>query len=262
MSCSPPHARAERRQRHVRSVLLVLAMLAAALACAPGRGAWVQAPTSQSRRDLLRLLPGLASAVATPSASWAAGFAPSDLGMAGAGGLEAQVKRAEDPKKLEEAIYLISRVQEASVQQERLVTTGKFKDVQRNSITMALNMMLDNYRLSDQVVLASGYVQPTSNIVKASQAGNEAIDVLETAKEYFGTPLKVSGLSDQQRQFIIDAMQAVRKKLDTFLTYLPEDVIRAARKRVEDENEANQKEFVAQDGMAAMSNPVTLPWKK
>ena len=65
------------------------------------------------------------------------------------------------------------------MQQERLVTSGKFKDVQRNSITMAglqereelvwqaLNMMLNNYGLADQVVIASGYVEPKDNIVKA-----------------------------------------------------------------------------------------------
>lgn len=56
------------------------------------------------------------------------------------------------------------------MQQERLVTSGKFKDVQRNSITMALNMMLNNYGLADQVVIASGYVEPKDNIVKAGVA--------------------------------------------------------------------------------------------
>lgn len=205
------------------------------------------------------LLPGLS--LGAPLAAEAAGFSPSDLGMAEAGSsLQALVQRVESTNELENAIYLISRVQEATVQQERLVTTGKFKDVQRNSITMALNMMLDNYRLADQVVTASGYVEPKTNLMKASQVGNEAVDVLETAKEYFGQPLKVSGLSDEQRKFIIQAMQACRSKLDSFLVYVPEDVLQKARKRIEDENELNRQEYVGEDG--GILNPVTLPWKE
>ncbi|CAJ1416619.1 unnamed protein product [Effrenium voratum] len=221
----------------------------------------------------------------------AAGFSPADLGMEAKPRAEdslgsvgnAPVQRVESVDELENALYLISRVQEASVQQERLVTTGKFKDVQRNSITMALNMMLDNYRLGDQIVTASGYVEPKERVVQASQVGQEAVDVLETAKEYFGTPLKVSGLSDDQRKFIIQAMQACREKLDRFLvsqlhqgTFLPEEVLRKARKRVEDErlgawgNELNMKEYVGEvegakvQGAAMSAGPdvgVELAWK-
>eukprot|EP00439_Symbiodinium_sp_Y106_P009128 s4901_g1.t1 len=159
------------------------------------------------RRELVLSLSG--AALLPTEAAYAAGFSPADLGSAeGLGTSPVQVQRVEDVNELDEAIYLISRVQEATVQQERLVTTGKFKDVQRNSITMALNMMLDNYKLADQVVAASGYVEPKASIMQASQVGNEAVDALETAKEYFGTPLKVSGLSEEQRKFLKQAMQA------------------------------------------------------
>ncbi|CAL1154825.1 unnamed protein product, partial [Cladocopium goreaui] len=232
--------------RHARRAAVLPALALVSLAqLAPWR-AWV-APSHPLRRQML-LLPGLS--LGAPLAAEAAGFSPSDLGMAEAGSsLQAPVQRVESTDELENAIYLISRVQEATVQQERLVTTGKFKDVQRNSITMALNMMLDNYRLADQVVTASGYVEPKTNLMKASQVGNEAVDVLETAKEYFGQPLKVSGLSDEQRS-----------KLDSFLVYVPEDVLQKARKRVEDENELNRQEYVGEDG--GILNPVTLPWKE
>eukprot|EP00435_Cladocopium_sp_Y103_P036351 s4281_g9.t1 len=132
--------------RHARRAAVLPALALVSLAqLAPWR-AWV-AP-SHPRRQML-LLPGLS--LGAPLAAEAAGFSPSDLGMAEAGSsLQAPVQRVESTDELENAIYLISRVQEATVQQERLVTTGKFKDVQRNSITMALNMMLDNYRLADQ----------------------------------------------------------------------------------------------------------------
>ncbi|CAJ1373357.1 unnamed protein product [Effrenium voratum] len=195
------------------------------------------------------------------SAAQAAGFSPADLGMEVPGSVgNAPVQRVESVDELENALYLISRVQEASVQQERLVTTGKFKDVQRNSITMALNMMLDNYRLGDQIVTASGYVEPKERVVQASQVGQEAVDVLETAKEYFGTPLKVSGLSDDQRKFIIQAMQACREKLDRFLvSQLHQGVSRlgtsasalgggAGSLVPEVRNELNMKEYVGEAG--------------
>ena len=168
-------------------------------------------------------LAGIAAVAGASLASGAGqsawGFAPSDLGMA-----EAQTKvtkRAMSKDELQQALYLISRVQEATVQQERLVETGKFKDMQRNSIKMALNMMLDNYKLGDQIVVASAYVG-ADKALTASQAGNEAIEVLETAKEYFSKELKVSGLTDQQRTFIVDAMSTTRAKLDGFVKFFPE----------------------------------------
>jgi len=211
-----------------------------------------------TRRSLLVGIPG--SALLPAQLAQAAGFSPADLGSEVGTIGQTPVQRVEDVNELEEALYLISRVQEATVQQERLVTTGKFKDVQRNSITMALNMMLDNYKLSDQIVAASGYVEPKDNIMKASQVGNEAVDALETAKEYFGTPLKVSGLSDEQRKFIVQAMQACRDKLDRFLVYVPEESLKKARQRVEDENDLNRKEYVGEDG--GILNPVVVPWKQ
>eukprot|EP00913_Durusdinium_trenchii_P022188 g20848.t1 len=190
--------------RRARLPALALA-LPLALALSPLR-AWL-APEPPRRQMLL--LPGLLGA---PLPAGAVGFSPADIGMAEAPA-PAQVQRVEDVDELEKALYLISRVQEATVQQERLVSTGKFKEttlhvVKSEQLPEALNMMMDNYRLADQVVTAAGYVEPKENIVKASQVGNDAVEVLETAKEYFGQPLKVSGLTDEQRKFIIEAMQA------------------------------------------------------
>eukprot|EP00435_Cladocopium_sp_Y103_P044397 s2270_g12.t1 len=119
-------------------------------------------------------------------------------------------------------------------------------------------IVVDAAVVPQNVVTASGYVEPKTNVVKASQVGNEAVDVLETAKEYFGQPLKVSGLSDEQRKFIIEAMQACSSghsrgsKLDSFLVYVPEDVLQKARRRVEDENELNRQEYVGEDFFCRM----------
>jgi len=209
-------------------------------------------------------LPGRRAALASAAllargdAAWA--FSPADLGV---GSAPQQVLPKVDLKedKLKENLYYISRVQEATVQEERLVSTGKFKDVQRNSIRMALSMMLENYKLSDNIVAAAAYATPQANVLKASQSGTEAVEALQTAQEYFAKDLKVSGLTDEQRQFILTAMKATRSKLDGFLTYMPADVLSAARKQVEDENAQNLKEYVG-EASGGIINPVTLPWKQ
>merc|ERR1712039_245450 len=205
----------------------------------------------------------LATLLATTSSGrQAEAFTPGDLGQAdsNAGNIPRLPVKNSDPERLTNALYLISRVQEATVQQERLVSSGKFKDMQRNNIRMALNMMTDNYKLADQVVTASGYVTNSANVMAASSAGNEAVDALDTAKEYFSKDLKVSAITDDQRKFVVKAMKTTRDKLDKFLDYMPENVVTAARKQVEEENALNMKEFVGEDG--AIMNPVTLPWQK
>eukprot|EP00933_Yihiella_yeosuensis_P007199 TRINITY_DN112127_c0_g1_i1.p1 TRINITY_DN112127_c0_g1~~TRINITY_DN112127_c0_g1_i1.p1 ORF type:complete len:292 (-),score=51.50 TRINITY_DN112127_c0_g1_i1:121-945(-) len=215
-----------------------------------------------SRREILlrggSVVAGLSVASAFPDL--AIGFQASDLGVAKEGKASMfKADKVSKTKDLEDAIYLLSRVQEATVQQERLVTTGKFKDAQRNSIKMALNMMLNNYQLSDNIVVASGFLE-TSKIQKASDIGRDSVEILQTAQEYFGRDLKVAGLSNDQRTFIIESMQACRAKIDEFLTLFPEDVVNRARKRVEDENALNAQEFWSPDGKG-MLNPVELPWK-
>jgi len=214
---------------------------------------------SSSRREAAALLGGgLFSAAQFGFPAAVRGFTPDDLGMGSmaAPDMSAEV-REKSTKELEESVYMISRVQEATVQQERLVVTGKFKDVQRNSIRRAVNMMIDNYKLNDQFIVAAAYI-PTKDVLRASTIGNEAVEVLETAKEYFGKDLKVSALSEDQKKFMVDAMAAEREKIEAFLKYLPEEVVAAARGRVEAENALNMKEYALE---GQVINPVTLPWK-
>jgi len=221
--------------------------------------AWLKPPVGGRRGALLATV-GVSAGLLEPRG--ARSFSPSDLG-AGKAGVSSGMSLPQankDPRELKESLYYISRVQEATVQQERLVSTGKFKDMQRNSIRMALNMMLDNYKLNDNIIVASGYANPVANVMKASTAGNEAVETLQTAQDYFAKDLKVAGLSDDQRKFVLTAMQATRNKLDGFLSYMPSDVVQAARKQVEDENDLNMKEFAGDVG--TVMNPVKLPWKK
>jgi len=214
------------------------------------------------RREMLAasmIASGLAA-----SAPESEAFAPGDLVSGKAAGTsstsEGRFRGAQQSAQaLQDALVLIGRVQEATVQEERLVTTGKFKDLQRNNIRMALTMMVDNYRLGDQVVVASGYVENKNKVLQASNIGNEAVDALIVANEYFARELKASKLTEDQRKFLVQALVSCRTKLDDFLTYLPAEAVQKARQQIEDENALNVKEFVGDEGIV---NQVQLPWKK
>mmetsp|Transcript_102159 Transcript_102159/g.288551 ORF Transcript_102159/g.288551 Transcript_102159/m.288551 type:complete len:286 (-) Transcript_102159:95-952(-) len=268
----------QRWRLHSRALGVAAICYAARYCCGAGvlPGSFVQVPTlsdaglrSRPKKDDM-----LESRRELFLASLAAGFFPSlpargaftvgDIGYGGATTAPQAPAAAQDEQtereKLQEALYLISRVQEATVQEERLVTTGKFKDVQRNNIRMALNMMVDNYRLNDQLVTAAKFVEPKTSLVQASQLGSDAVEALQTAQEYFAADLKVNKLSDDQRKFLQAAMSTTRSKLESFISYMPTNEVAAARRRVEDENEKNAKEFAGELG--AMINPVTLPWKQ
>lgn len=229
------------------------------------RGTWpcfAQTPEPAPAGLRRHLLGGAVLGLAGPQAAVADGFSVGSLGPKSLkDGAAAQFQVVEKPKnELTDAIVLISRVQEATVQEERLVTTGKFKDVQRNDIKRALNMMIKNYGLADQVVKASAYVEQPNKMMEATTVGNEAVDALETCRDYFNTNLKVDVIGPQQRDFVVKAMGVTRTKLDGFLRYLPQDQVDAARRQVEEENAMNMKEFQGEDG--SILNPVAVPWKK
>lgn len=81
-------------------------------------------------------------------------------------------------------IYNILRVREATQQETRLISTGKFKDVQRANVKLAVKFMVNNYKLSDSVVAASSYLTG-NNRVSASGVGSSAVQSLYTILEYF-----------------------------------------------------------------------------
>lgn len=256
-----------------RTRLCAYAALACAAACCI-RLADTFVPTSPAsdvasqRRQVL--LGGMAGALMEPVKAWAGGVSPEDIGV-----LPAAKEPGAKPKnivkldqvKLEDAIYKLSRVQEATAQEERLVKSGKFKDVQRNSIKMALKMMINHYKINDQVTEGSKWIKAApQDTLKAQQYGADAVDILETANEYFGKDLKVVSLTDDQKEFLTNAMSTTREKINNFLSYMPDDAVQSARRRVESENDINRQEYLAgigaADGASAgILNPVVLPWK-
>lgn len=87
---------------------------------------------------------------------------------------------------LEDLLYRILRVREATQQETRLIKTGKFKDLQRANVKLAVKFMLDNYRLGDAFIAASTYLEGgTQRRIEAGQVGQTAVQSLYTILEYF-----------------------------------------------------------------------------
>ena len=87
---------------------------------------------------------------------------------------------------LDALLYNILRVREATLQESRLITTGKFKDVQRANIKLAIRFMVENYRLADSFVAASTYLDGGyQRRIEAGQIGQSAVQNLYTILEYF-----------------------------------------------------------------------------
>ena len=85
---------------------------------------------------------------------------------------------------LDTYLYTIARVKEATQQEMRLIRTGKFKDVARGNVKLAVRFMLNNYRLSDNVIAASSYLKGQQQI-QAGSDGQKAVQALYTILEYF-----------------------------------------------------------------------------
>jgi hypothetical protein len=104
---------------------------------------------------------------------------------------------AAESDGLESYLYKVLRVREATQQEMRLIKTGKFKDIQRANVKLAVKFMVQNYRLGDNIVAASAYLKG-GNSIKAMDVGQTAIQNLQTILEYFDTSdvenIKVSQL--------------------------------------------------------------------
>jgi hypothetical protein len=166
-----------------------------------------------------------------------------------------------DPDKLRESLYLISRVQEATVQQERFVSKATRQEELQSKMKLTLKLVEKNYRLLDQINYASAFVEPKDGLVEASEAGYEAVDALQAAIDYVRNDLGVGPMTDVQRTALTTSLRSCRENLFDFLKYMPKDKLEAARFRVEDENVKNRDEFDG-DADAGVYNPVVLPWKE
>lgn len=170
-----------------------------------------------------------------------------------------------DSDKLRESLYLISRVQEATVQQERFVNNAKKSNLPQKELQQKMNLSLKlvdrSYRLLDQINFASNYVEPKDDLIGASEAGNKAVEELQSAIDSVSNDLNENGpLTDDQQNLLVSAFTNTRTELFTFLKYMPSKKVEEARLRVEDENVKNREEFSGSSD-AGVFNPVPLPWK-
>jgi hypothetical protein len=92
---------------------------------------------------------------------------------------------AAERQPLDALLYRVLRVREATQQEMRLIKSGKFKDVQRANVKLAVRFMVENYRLNDAFVAASTYLDGTNRRLEASQVGQYAVQNLYTILEYF-----------------------------------------------------------------------------
>ena len=164
-----------------------------------------------------------------------------------------------DPDPVKESLYLISRVQEATVQQERFVRKASDGLALKNKMKLTLLLIEKNYKLVDQITYCSTYL-PSENLVEATEAGNEAAEELQSAIDFVRNDLKAGPLDQKQKDYITDALSNTREKLFVFLDFMPQGKLEEARKRVEEENKLNIEEFDG-DEDAGVYNPVILPWK-
>jgi hypothetical protein len=154
---------------------------------------------------------------------------------------------SESDGGLESNLYKVVRVREATQQESRLIRTGKFKDIQRANVKLAVRCMVKNYRLGDNVVAASAYLKG-GNSIKAMDIGQTAIQNLQTILEYFDTSdvenIKVGKDSMAGKEaLVLKGLEAAQNNLDQFLTFFPEETVQKVKALVREENELNVKEF-------------------
>lgn len=127
-----------------------------------------------SRRSFLGDLVAATSALALADAAPPAALAEEE---------EAK-SAASKVRPLSSCIYSVLRAREATEQESRLISTGRFKDAQRANVKLAIKFIIGNYRLSDSIVAASSYLSGNARY-KASGVGQSAVQSLYTIVEYF-----------------------------------------------------------------------------
>jgi len=166
----------------------------------------------------------------------------------------------EDVRTVQTPLYSILRAREAMEQETRLIKSGRFKDVQRANVKLAVKFMVDNYRLNDNFIAAGAYlVGDRKN--KAFDVGTNVVQNLYTILEYFDSSdvenIKVGSLSMAgKEQLVLKGLEASRKGIDDFVSYFPRDDVLAVVAKIETENELNMREFDKElNGGVGILNP-------
>lgn len=170
---------------------------------------------------------------------------------------------AQAAPTLDDYLYKIVRVKEATQQERRLIKSGKFKDMQRANVKLAVKFMVQNYRLSDSVVGASSFLKGgNSRQMSAIDTGQMAVQNLQTILEYFDTSdvenIKVGKNSmSGKEEIVVKGLEAAEIKLDEFLSYFDQEDVARIKAQAEAENELNTQEFDKKLGDIINLKPIT-----
>lgn len=157
-------------------------------------------------------------------------------------------------------LYTILRVREATTQESRLIGSGKFKDVQRANVKLAVKFMVKNYKLSDTFIQASAYLNGNKR-VQAGEIGQSAVQTLYTILEYFDSSdvqnIKVGELSEMvgKEKLVLKGLESTRSRIDEFLAFFPEEEVNKVKTIILEENALNEKEFDPSLGVIVNPNP-------
>ena len=163
-------------------------------------------------------------------------------------------KNLKAKKTLKPELVAILRVKESTSQETRLISTGKFKDLQRLNIKRAVGMMIDNSDLRERFVAASYYCDPM-DVAAATQYGNTAVESLIQIIEYFPDKLKVNDLTNTQKQFVLAALESTSRNIDSFIALMPAEQVKAAQAQIDEENALNLAELPED---VTLLNPPTI----
>ena len=130
-----------------------------------------------------------------------------------------------------------------------MIKSGKFKDMQRANVKLAVKFMVQNYKLSDSVVAASTFLSGgNSQQMSAIDTGQMAVQNLQTILEYFDASdvqnIKVGSNSmSGKEEIVVKGLEATRIKLDEFLSFFDEATVTRVKDQVQSENDLNIAEF-------------------
>lgn len=120
--------------------------------------------------------------------------------------------------------------------------------------------MLENYRLNDNFISASAYLN-SERKYKAADIGQTTVQNLITILEYFDSSgveniqVGSSGLSGKEA-IVLNGLASARKGIDDFVSLFPKEDVSAVIAKIEAENELNRQEFDKELGQILNPKPV------
>lgn len=165
--------------------------------------------------------------------------------------------------RLETSLYSILRAREAVTQETRLIKSGKFKDAQRANVKLAVRFIVQNYYLNENFITASASLEGGNKRYQAADIGQQCVQSLLTILEYFDSSdvqnirVATSGLGDKEI-IVLKGLEATKSRIDEFLSFFPSDTVDGVKRRIQEENDLNAKEFDPAIGVIINPDPIKV----